>query len=141
MFGCRPNSNRARICVLGFSANRVWLVSRLYIFTIYYKARTFSIPTINTIEVCELSWPNGKRKSLNSEVRKTQVRSPARTCFVLFLSFFFFVHFVFHFLWFSLFFNFLFLFFILFFIHFIFMFHYIWFFITSVGHGRLAAAL
>ena len=35
--------------VLGFSANRVWLVSRLYIFYIiflhYYKARAFSIPT------------------------------------------------------------------------------------------------
>ena len=32
MFGRRPNSNQARICVLGFSANRVWLVSRFYIF-------------------------------------------------------------------------------------------------------------
>ena len=31
-FGHRPNSNQARICVLGFSANRVWLVSRFYIF-------------------------------------------------------------------------------------------------------------
>ena len=28
MFGLRPNSNQARICVLGFSANRVWLASR-----------------------------------------------------------------------------------------------------------------
>ena len=32
MFGRRPNSNQARICVLGFSANRVWLVSRFLIF-------------------------------------------------------------------------------------------------------------
>ena len=28
MFGRRPNSNQAKICVLGFSANRVWLVSQ-----------------------------------------------------------------------------------------------------------------
>ena len=28
MFGRRPNSAQARICVLGFSANRIWLVSR-----------------------------------------------------------------------------------------------------------------
>ena len=26
VFGHRPNSNQTRICVLGFSANRVWLV-------------------------------------------------------------------------------------------------------------------
>ena len=32
MFDCRPNSNQARICVLGFSVNRVWLVSRFYNF-------------------------------------------------------------------------------------------------------------
>ena len=32
MFGRRPNSNQTRICVLGFSANRVWLVSRFYNF-------------------------------------------------------------------------------------------------------------
>ena len=30
MFGCRLNSNQARICVLEFSANRVWLVSRFF---------------------------------------------------------------------------------------------------------------
>ena len=29
--GVRPNSNQARICVLGFSANRVWLVNRFNI--------------------------------------------------------------------------------------------------------------
>ena len=34
MFGHRPNSNHARICFLGFNANRVWLVSR-FIFYIY----------------------------------------------------------------------------------------------------------
>ena len=36
-------------CVLGFSANRVWLVSRFYIVILlhYYKERAFSIPTIN----------------------------------------------------------------------------------------------
>ena len=32
MFGGRSNSNQARICVLGFSAFRVWLVNRFYIF-------------------------------------------------------------------------------------------------------------
>ena len=37
--------------VLGFSANRVWLVSRFYISTIYYKAEMLSIPPINTIAV------------------------------------------------------------------------------------------
>ena len=36
MFSRRPNSNQARICVLGFSANRVWLVSRLLHFSIYF---------------------------------------------------------------------------------------------------------
>ena len=30
MFGHRPNSNQARICILGFSAKRVWLVSRFF---------------------------------------------------------------------------------------------------------------
>ena len=38
--------------VLGFSANRVWLVSRfyniIYIFLHYYKARSFSIPTVQS---------------------------------------------------------------------------------------------
>ena len=28
LFGHRSNSNQERICVLGFSADRVWLVSR-----------------------------------------------------------------------------------------------------------------
>ena len=32
MFGRRPNSNQAKICVLAFRANRVWLVSSFYIF-------------------------------------------------------------------------------------------------------------
>ena len=32
VFGPKPNSNQVKIRVLGFSANRVWLVSRLYIF-------------------------------------------------------------------------------------------------------------
>ena len=36
MFGCRPNSNQARICVLGFSADRVWLVSNFFHFSIYF---------------------------------------------------------------------------------------------------------
>ena len=31
VFGLRPNSFQARICVVGFSANMVWLVSRFYI--------------------------------------------------------------------------------------------------------------
>ena len=41
-------------CVLGFSANRVWLVSRFYNFVLlhYYKTRAFSIPTINTMRLC-----------------------------------------------------------------------------------------
>ena len=30
--GRRPNSNQERHCVLGFSANRVWLVSRFIYF-------------------------------------------------------------------------------------------------------------
>ena len=46
------NSNQARSCDLGFSANRMWLVSRLYIFYIlflhYYKARAFSIQTVQS---------------------------------------------------------------------------------------------
>ena len=53
MFDRRPNSNKARICVLGFSANRVWLVSRFYNFYVifclhYYKERAFSIPTVQS---------------------------------------------------------------------------------------------
>ena len=37
------------ICVLEFSANRVWLVSHLvYYFLHYYKARAFSIPTVQS---------------------------------------------------------------------------------------------
>ena len=36
MFGRRPNSNQARICVLGFSANRVWLVNCFFHFSIYF---------------------------------------------------------------------------------------------------------
>ena len=31
MFGRRPNSDQARICVLGFRANRVWLVSHFFL--------------------------------------------------------------------------------------------------------------
>ena len=96
MFTHRPNSNQARICVLGFSSNSVWLVSRFYIFTIYYKVLKFSIPMTNTIGLCELSWPNGlKCRSLNSEVRKTRVRSQTRVCF--FVLFFIFSFFSFHF--------------------------------------------
>ena len=34
MFGHRPNCNQTKFCVLGFSANRVWLVSRFYIFEV-----------------------------------------------------------------------------------------------------------
>ena len=42
---------------IGFSANRVWLVSRFYICILlhYYKARAFSIRTINTMRLC--LWP------------------------------------------------------------------------------------
>ena len=36
MFGRRPNSNQARISVLGFSANRVRLVIRFFNFSIYF---------------------------------------------------------------------------------------------------------
>ena len=36
VFGRRPNSNQARICVLEFSANRVWLVSRFFHNSIYF---------------------------------------------------------------------------------------------------------
>ena len=36
MFGRRPNSNQARICVLWFSANRVWLVSHFFDISIYF---------------------------------------------------------------------------------------------------------
>ena len=34
VFGRRPNCNRVRICVLGFSANRILFVSRSYIFEV-----------------------------------------------------------------------------------------------------------
>ena len=64
--------------VLGFSANRVWLVSRFYICISlhYYKTRAFSIPTINTLRLCVLLWRSGLgRRSVDSEVRATQVRS------------------------------------------------------------------
>ena len=42
--------------VLGFSANRVWLVSRFYIFILshYYKTRAFSIPTVQSDAVISL---------------------------------------------------------------------------------------
>ena len=113
MFGHRPNSNQARICVLGFSANRVWLVSRFYIFTTYYKVRTFSIPTSNTIGLCELLWSNDLRhRSLDMEVRESQVRSSDQDLLFVFLFFILFpffpfrfsfslvFHFVFNFLWF-----------------------------------------
>ena len=96
MFGCSSNSNRARICALGFSANRVWLVSRFYIFTIYYKVRTFSIPTINTIVFFKLSWPNDlRRRSLDMEVRESHVRSPDQDLLFLFLFFILFIFFSF----------------------------------------------
>ena len=89
MSGCRSNSNQARICVLGFSANRVWLVNHLYIFLYYfvlhyYKACAFSIPTINTTRLCVLLWLIGlRRRSLGSEVRETQIRSPDQDFFIL----------------------------------------------------------
>ena len=58
--GHRANSNQARICVLGFTAHRVWLVSRFYMFILlhYYKAWEFSIPMINTMWFCV--WPEGQ---------------------------------------------------------------------------------
>ena len=40
MFGRRPHSNQARICVFGFSANRVWLVSRFYILNFFFTITT-----------------------------------------------------------------------------------------------------
>ena len=40
MFGRRPNSDQARICVLGFSANRVWLVSRFLYFVRFREGQT-----------------------------------------------------------------------------------------------------
>ena len=54
MLGRRPNSNLARICVVGFSANKVWLVSYFYNFILlhYYKVQAFSISTINTMTLC-----------------------------------------------------------------------------------------
>ena len=137
----RPNSNQAGICVLGFSANRVWLVNRFYISTNYYKARTFSIPTINTVALYEVLLPNGlTRRSLDMEVRESQVRSPDQDLFLFFFVFVF-VSFRFSFSLVLIVFQFFLLFFILFFIHFIFIFHYIWVFIASVGPGRLAASL
>ena len=36
VFGHMPNSNQARICVLGFSANRMYLVSRFYVVYIFF---------------------------------------------------------------------------------------------------------
>ena len=36
MFGHRLNSNQARICDLGFSANMVWLISNFFHFSLYF---------------------------------------------------------------------------------------------------------
>ena len=72
----------------------MWLVSGFLMFTIYYKARTFSISTINTIELRELSWPNDlKRRSVDS-VRWERARfdPQTRTCFFVYVF-----HFVLHF--------------------------------------------
>ena len=73
MFCHRPKSNQARICVLWFSANRMWLVNRFYIFILlhYYKARAFSIPTINNMRLCVL--PEGESSMGGSELSCEQV--------------------------------------------------------------------
>ena len=71
-------------CVLGFSANRVWLVTHFYIFILlhYCKTRAFSIPTINTMRLYLLSWLSGlRRRSVELEVRAIQVGFPGQDCF------------------------------------------------------------
>ena len=86
MFGRRSNSNQARICVLRFSANMVWLVSCLYIFILlhYYKTREISIPMINTIRLGILLWLSGlRRRSVDSEVQASQVQSPPMDFFLV----------------------------------------------------------
>ena len=40
VFGHRPNTNQARICVLGFGANRVWLVSPFHVSYIIFDITT-----------------------------------------------------------------------------------------------------
>ena len=45
VFGRSPNSNQARICVLWFSANRVWLVSH-FIFLLVPAIGNRDIPLL-----------------------------------------------------------------------------------------------
>ena len=55
MFGRSPNSNQAKICVLRFSANRVWLVSRFYIFSFrrsIYLSDTM-VDTADTVDMVD----------------------------------------------------------------------------------------
>ena len=49
MFGRRPNSVKARISVLGFSANRVWLVNRFLYFVRFREGKMSGGP---------MSWGN-----------------------------------------------------------------------------------
>ena len=52
MLGRRPNSNQARISVLGFSTNRVWLVFNFYIITLLQMASVFSINDYDHAIMC-----------------------------------------------------------------------------------------
>ena len=47
VFGRRPNSYQAMICVLGFSANRVWLVSSFFHISIYFLFHFLHFHLIN----------------------------------------------------------------------------------------------
>ena len=74
--------------VLGFSANRVWLVTRFNVFFHIYVTPAFSISTINTIGLCVLSWPSClKRWSVDLEVRAIQVRAPSEIFWFYFWRF------------------------------------------------------
>ena len=111
MFGRRRNSNQARICVVGFSANRVWLDSRFFIFLLFITKRERSQYQRLTPFDFELSWPNGLRRwSLNMEMREPG--SIPRLGFGFFVFVFYFISFYFQFFIF-----------IIFFIHFHFSLH------------------
>ena len=60
VFGHRPNSYQARICVLGFSANRVWLVSCFFSIYLMNELRCSAVGrTLIRQAVLELTYFQG----------------------------------------------------------------------------------
>ena len=89
MFGRMSNSNQAWICVLGFSANRVWVVSLffntfylfLYITHVTTMRKRFQYQQLTPLDYV-IRWPSGLRRwSVDLEAPAIQVRSPDQDFF------------------------------------------------------------